>query len=107
MTVGCPTRYKAHADQQLPRVCPHCHNGALIAAKRTTWFELFFIPLVPISKKRVWLCHICHWSTPLVVGQDFPTAGQNSYPMEAQGWQQPVLPGYQPSYTYNPHPKTN
>ncbi|KAK2467038.1 hypothetical protein APHAL10511_001296 [Amanita phalloides] len=102
--VGCPTKYKALDGQQLARVCPHCHNASLICAKRTTWFEFFFIPVVPISSKRVWMCHICRWSAPLVDGQDFPAAygGHQDYPISGQGWQ--PAPSYQP---YDSYPKRN
>ncbi|PFH50064.1 hypothetical protein AMATHDRAFT_177741 [Amanita thiersii Skay4041] len=101
---GCQTKLKPQGDQQVPRVCPNCHNGSIIAAKKTTWFELFFIPVVPISSKHVWFCHICQWRTPIVAGQELPTANYVShagYPPGAYDWQQPQHPGYQPGYPTN------
>ncbi|KAM6500657.1 hypothetical protein JOM56_003671, partial [Amanita muscaria] len=65
---GCPTTYKAQAHHQVPHVCPNCHNASVIAAKRTTWFELFFIPIFPMSRKNVWMCHICQWHAALNAG---------------------------------------
>lgn len=37
----------------------------VVAAKSTTWFELFWVPLVPISRKHLWICQICQWREPL------------------------------------------
>ena len=46
-------------------------NGLFLAAvqsaKSRLWFELFFIPLVPLKSKRIWVCPICQWTMP--VGQ--------------------------------------
>lgn len=41
---------------------------SVMAAKSTTWFELFWVPLIPFSRKHMWLCSICHWSSPITPG---------------------------------------
>jgi len=62
--VGCQTKIKPEGEQDL-RMCPRCHNGTVFAAKSTTWFELFWIPIVPISKKKIWICGTCQWRASL------------------------------------------
>ncbi|KAF8350846.1 hypothetical protein F5887DRAFT_941205 [Amanita rubescens] len=105
--VGCPTKFKPTSDQQLPRVCPHCHNGSLISAKKTTWFEFFFIPLVPISKQRVWICHICRWTAPFVAGEEHPLAAYTGHHGYAVHGQEPAAPSYEPSPSYTHNAKRN
>jgi hypothetical protein len=39
----------------------HCILAAVQPAKARTWFELCFIPLVPMKSKQVWICPICNW----------------------------------------------
>jgi hypothetical protein len=42
--------------------CPRCHNEVvLIYLVVTRWFSLFFIPVIPISRKRMLMCPICSW----------------------------------------------
>ncbi|KAH9854111.1 hypothetical protein C2E23DRAFT_819634 [Lenzites betulinus] len=72
---GCPTRLKPEGDQT-PRICPRCSNVSTIRVKSRLWFELCFVPLIPMSSEHLWLCTICQWSVPL-----------------QQGWE-PALPGY-------------
>ncbi|KNZ75351.1 hypothetical protein J132_03561 [Termitomyces sp. J132] len=45
-----------------------CFAVSVMAAKSTTWFELFWVPLIPFSRKHMWLCSICHWSLPITHG---------------------------------------
>ncbi|HWB33924.1 MAG TPA: zinc-ribbon domain-containing protein [Candidatus Paceibacterota bacterium] len=48
------------------RVCDHCHNEEYwTLLRRTTWFTLFFIPVIPY--KSVWwlLCPICKYGLEL------------------------------------------
>jgi hypothetical protein len=42
--------------------CPRCHNEVvLVYLVVTRYFALFFIPIIPISKKRMLMCPICSW----------------------------------------------
>jgi hypothetical protein len=42
--------------------CPRCHNEVVLAYVIVTrWFSLFFIPVIPISRKRMLICPICGW----------------------------------------------
>ncbi|KIK06612.1 hypothetical protein K443DRAFT_267123 [Laccaria amethystina LaAM-08-1] len=85
---GCQTKVKPEGEQGLWK-CPRCNNVSVISAKTTTWFELFFIPLVPFSSKHVWMCTICQWSAPNTShGNGGPQASTSS----------PHQGGYQPSY---------
>ncbi|TFK62185.1 hypothetical protein BDN72DRAFT_848929 [Pluteus cervinus] len=97
---GCQTQIKPQGGQP-SRVCPRCHNASVFVAKSTTWFELFWIPLIPFSSKHIWLCGICRWKAPCVEGQFEPAIAHMpppaGYPPN-QGWQQPNVPGYQPVY---------
>ncbi|KAJ3483339.1 hypothetical protein NLI96_g6391 [Meripilus lineatus] len=61
---GCPTKIKPEGDPT-PRICPRCHNVAVQRAKSRTWFELCFVPLIPMGSKHIWICSICQWSVPL------------------------------------------
>ncbi|RDB21172.1 hypothetical protein Hypma_011448 [Hypsizygus marmoreus] len=69
---GCQTSLKPNGEVQAPRVCPRCSNASVFAAKSTTWFELFWVPLVPFSKKQIWFCNICQWQAPNAPGQFEP-----------------------------------
>jgi zinc-ribbon family len=43
--------------------CPRCHNEVvLIYLVVTRWFTLFFIPVIPTSKRRMLMCPICQWN---------------------------------------------
>ena len=43
------------------RTCGHCHKTtALILVRVTSWFTLFFIPLIPYSNKYVLMCPLCN-----------------------------------------------
>lgn len=85
-SVGCQTKLKPDPNQP-PRICPRCHNGILflpsllvpfgdsqplsspasvLPAKKSTWFELFFIPVVPLSRKRILMCTICGWQAAVI-----------------------------------------
>ncbi|KAF8654124.1 hypothetical protein AX16_003656 [Volvariella volvacea WC 439] len=103
--VGCQTKIKpAEEGQGQPsRICPRCHNASAFVAKKSEWFELFFIPIVPLSSQHIWLCGICQWNAPYGPGLWEPAvAGYPQYP--PQGWQQPSVPGYQTAYVVQ-HPK--
>ncbi|TKG94344.1 zinc-ribbon domain-containing protein [Puteibacter caeruleilacunae] len=47
-------------------VCPHCNNiNMWIAFKETTWFSLFFIPIIPLKTEYYKSCPICRYSIKL------------------------------------------
>ncbi|KAF7778851.1 hypothetical protein Agabi119p4_3196 [Agaricus bisporus var. burnettii] len=102
---GCQTKLKPEADQ-IPRVCPRCHNASVLPAKKTTWFEFFFIPVVPLSRKHILMCTICGWQAAIVDSEQAPTSAKGGgNPMQlrsAQGWEAPSQPGYQPAYINQP-----
>ena len=39
--------------------CKYCHNGTLDYKKITTWFTIFFIPLIPYKKEYYLMCNNC------------------------------------------------
>ncbi|KAL5533197.1 hypothetical protein ACEPAF_4973 [Sanghuangporus sanghuang] len=79
---GCPTKIKPDGDQS-PRICPRCNNASVFRAKSRTWFELCFIPLIPMTSKHIWCCSICQWQVPLQQGWE-PMVPQSGF---APGWQ--------------------
>ncbi|EMD38492.1 hypothetical protein CERSUDRAFT_82757 [Gelatoporia subvermispora B] len=108
---GCPTKIKPEGDQS-PRICPRCHNASVCSAKSRTWFELCWVPLVPMRSKHIWICSICQWSLPKQVGQqqnwEPAMPGYHSQPGGQGVWQSDPTPshppsnyqpGYQPAYT--------
>ncbi|GAA6063325.1 hypothetical protein JCM10212_005493 [Sporobolomyces blumeae] len=44
--------------------CPRCGNASVRGFKRRKWFELYWIPLVPLGTKHLWLCPVCQWNCP-------------------------------------------
>ena len=44
---------------------------AVVSAKKKTYFELFCVPVFPLSSKHVWACGICQWRVPLQQGYVF------------------------------------
>ncbi|EIW72577.1 hypothetical protein TREMEDRAFT_25132, partial [Tremella mesenterica DSM 1558] len=36
-----------------------CHSASVVGASSRTWFEFFWIPLLPFTKSRIWICGIC------------------------------------------------
>ncbi|KAF7347144.1 hypothetical protein MVEN_01468800 [Mycena venus] len=89
---GCQDKLKAEGDST-SRICPKCNNASVHSAKATTWFELFWVPLIPFSSKHIWLCQICHWQAPHVAGQFEPSL---------PGGAPPGGPHYQPTYMTAP-----
>lgn len=42
--------------------CSHCNNeGGWRLYKRSTWFTLFFIPIIPYDRKNILCCSTCSW----------------------------------------------
>ncbi|KAJ4479498.1 hypothetical protein C8R41DRAFT_922713 [Lentinula lateritia] len=105
---GCPTKVKPDGNEQTAHLCPKCNNASVFSAKSRTWFELFFIPLIPMNTKHIWMCGICRWVAPMGPGQwEPPIAYQN--PQQNFGHMQGHIPsngfqqGYQPSYDQSPN----
>ncbi|GBE79097.1 hypothetical protein SCP_0202940 [Sparassis crispa] len=103
---GCPTRIKPEGNQT-PRICPRCGNASVHSAKSRLWFELYFIPLIPLSSKRIWICSICQWSIPMEAGwepgYDFQRGGVSNWQVPPPSGYinpppNPYQQGYQPGY---------
>ncbi|KAL1746072.1 hypothetical protein HDZ31DRAFT_81478 [Schizophyllum fasciatum] len=100
---GCSDKVKPEKNQEL-RVCPHCRNPSVARAKRTKWFELFWIPLIPFHWKHIWVCGICHWALPIAEGEgqwEPPLADgghAGSGPNGIQSGAPKERAGYQPAY---------
>jgi uncharacterized protein YbaR (Trm112 family) len=44
----------------LPYDCPNCKNGVMLHyITVTTWFSLFFIPLIPYQVRHLLICPVC------------------------------------------------
>ncbi|GAA5939025.1 hypothetical protein JCM3775_002652 [Rhodotorula graminis] len=54
---GVNTKLKQEGDEVRP--CQNCHNRSCVKVKRSKRFELFWVPLIPLGSKHVWMCHIC------------------------------------------------
>ncbi|PWN30968.1 hypothetical protein BDZ90DRAFT_29934 [Jaminaea rosea] len=57
---GCPNKIKQD-DDHTPYLCPKCHNPQLVKARSRTWFELCWIPLIPMKKHAIYICGICQF----------------------------------------------
>ncbi|KAK7023962.1 hypothetical protein R3P38DRAFT_2955123 [Favolaschia claudopus] len=100
--VGCQQKLKPEGDLT-PRICPHCHNASVFSVKSTTWFEFFFIPLVPFSSKHVWFCQICRFVAPHAPGHWEPMVAYGGFPMQLPNHQPGYLNPNQPKSTPNPY----
>ncbi|KAF8509551.1 hypothetical protein JB92DRAFT_499350 [Gautieria morchelliformis] len=76
-------------------MCPRCNNAAVVSAKSRVWFELFFVPLIPMPSSHVWLCTICQWEVPHQQGYEPALPGPGFHP-----GQPPQLQPPQPVYGY-------
>lgn len=48
------------------RMCDHCHNEDYwVLTQITTWFTLFFIPVIPYSTKYFLSCPVCQYGLTL------------------------------------------
>ncbi|KAF8969906.1 hypothetical protein BDZ97DRAFT_171235 [Flammula alnicola] len=89
---GCPSKIK-------PEV-------TVFSAKSTMWFELFWVPLIPIYWKHIWICGTCQWSEE--INKDQSEGQKTDQPSSAatpQADAAPNRPGYQPAYIGQPAPK--
>ena len=63
-------------------MCGHCGSpAAQVVARRSTWFSLFFIPVIPLGSKYFSTCTLCGVATALDKEQALhlvTLAGQNS-----------------------------
>ncbi|WVR06057.1 hypothetical protein IAU60_003085 [Kwoniella sp. DSM 27419] len=96
---GFPTKFKQDAGGP-GRLCPRCNNYAVVGGASRTWFEFFWIPLIPFSKHHIWLCTTCQWEMrmgdapdPHLPGAGGPPAGNNQGHGQYQyGQQHGMLP---------------
>ena len=132
---GCTSKVQPDGAEQPAHVCPRCSNGSsqfrslvtephsppaasVFAAKSKTWLECFFIPLVPLSSKHIWLCGICQWASPLGAGWVQSLFSTNALIVSSRHWEPPIAyqtpqhsgfggynAGYQPSYGQPPNQK--
>ncbi|KJA18581.1 hypothetical protein HYPSUDRAFT_45128 [Hypholoma sublateritium FD-334 SS-4] len=91
---GCSTKISPEGDQT-PRICPRCHNAAVTSTKSKEYFELCFVPLVPMSTQHLWRCAICQWAVPIQPGWE-PQLVTN-VPTQPGGYY-PAQPGMQPNF---------
>ncbi|KIK96736.1 hypothetical protein PAXRUDRAFT_825639 [Paxillus rubicundulus Ve08.2h10] len=83
----------------------------MFAAKSRTWFELCFVPLVPLRSKHIWMCGICQlqaqmqpgWEPPLAHpgGYQYPVVQNQSGPSAPMDRPQNDGKGYQPGYIHS------
>lgn len=98
---GCPTKIKSEGGQA--HVCPRCHNAQVVPAKSRTWFEVCWIPLIPLKSKHIFYCNICQWKADQD-GQFQPQVAQGGpgYQNQPQQYGYGPPPGGQPGYGYPP-----
>ena len=50
----------------MSKICDHCHNETLWPLiRRTTWFSLFFVPIIPYKTEWWLLCRTCSYGIKL------------------------------------------
>ncbi|SGZ26038.1 BQ5605_C024g09821 [Microbotryum silenes-dioicae] len=87
LQIGCSNRLSQEGDGQ-SRVCPRCHNAAVVQVKSTKCLEICCVPLVPLGSDHLWHCSICQWQ----IDQSAPPP-----PLPQQGWAPPQQQqGYAP-----------
>ena len=63
------------------QLCSNCHNEEFwVLVRRTTWFTLFFIPVIPYETKWTLICPVCKFGiklTPAQVKELMPIAELN------------------------------
>lgn len=100
--VGCQVKIRPKGETVVGR-CPRCRNMSVIPAKKTTWFEFCWVPLIPVYRERLWVCHICPWQTKRLKGETSNTSrGGPAADLPLEEFVAPVMPGYQPAYIQNP-----
>ncbi|WVF70278.1 hypothetical protein IAT40_005067 [Kwoniella sp. CBS 6097] len=98
---GFPTKFKQE-DTGPGRMCPRCNN---VGGGSRTWFEFFWIPLIPFSKTRIWVCTICQWEMKMGDGPDPqpPGAFNQGHGQYQYGHQQGMMSPSGGAGGYNPH----
>ncbi|OCF54275.1 hypothetical protein L486_08189 [Kwoniella mangroviensis CBS 10435] len=93
---GFPTKFRQDASEP-GRMCPRCNNAAVVGGSSRTWFEFFWIPLIPFTKSRIWICTICQWEMKQGDGPDPQPPSQNRW---GGGYRPPPPPqqSHQPAY---------
>lgn len=91
-------------------VCRHCGNpAAQQLVRRSRWFTLFFIPVIPLYFSRTITCTFCGAQTKVskddadqMIANSGPGQGQGQYgqpqPSPAPGQPQPYLRPQPPNY---------
>ncbi|KAH6918738.1 hypothetical protein BKA70DRAFT_1248122 [Coprinopsis sp. MPI-PUGE-AT-0042] len=89
---------------QPSHVCARCRNNSVFYTRHRKWFELFWVPLVPVYWKHIYACNVCGWRSPT------PPQSGGSIPLSASqgrapgtpygGFEAPNRPGYQPTYMH-------
>lgn len=99
--VGCGEDFEQTNDG-VARICPRCHNASIVGGKKKTYLEFCFIPLsfLPISKKQIWICHICQWFVDADRGEP-ARVGNTPYGQQGPGGH-PQQPGYGKGPTMTP-----
>ena len=64
----CPIRFDRRVTFPIPNALTSGFLVAVVSAKKKTYFELFCVPVFPMSSKHVWVCGICQWRVPLQQG---------------------------------------
>ncbi|KAK7036751.1 hypothetical protein VNI00_011417 [Paramarasmius palmivorus] len=107
---GCQTKIKPAGGEQAARLCPNCHNASVFAAKSKMWLEFFFVPIIPMDSKDIWMCGICQWRAKMGPGLWEPPVAYGGGFHTSQGYFSPQQPGsfqqgYSPAYIGQQPPK--
>ncbi|GAA6023439.1 hypothetical protein JCM10207_004412 [Rhodosporidiobolus poonsookiae] len=98
LVCGAAPHTKPEPGNHPPRHCPRCNNQSVHPFKRRTWFEFFWIPLIPFKNKHLLICTICQWtalnpdsdpSNPAATGakqSQQPHHDQNFVPQPGRGY---------------------
>ncbi|WVN89124.1 uncharacterized protein L203_104340 [Cryptococcus depauperatus CBS 7841] len=108
LVCGFPEKFKQ--DEPAPgRMCPRCYNAAVVGGSTRTWFEFFWIPLIPFTKHHIWLCSICHWQMRKGEGPDpQPPNSLNQRPPDLAAHDpRPPPPTMHSGYGFNEHAQPN
>ena len=60
VSVICGSRSRNRVMGQMQNICPQCKKKGfqtVVCSRR--WFTLYFIPLIPLSKKTIARCNLC------------------------------------------------